>query len=182
MFSKISKKFIESAIRVNHAGEFGARQIYLGNLAVTRNEETRREFKTMLKQELFHLQYFEDQIKEQNIRPTILLPVWEKLGYFLGVITAALGKETAMLCTEAVEEVIVEHYQEQIDKLDKISGENYQKQARELRDKVRKFKDEELEHKHTAIEEGSKNSILYNSLSSIIRAACRVAISLSKRV
>ncbi len=182
MFSKINKKYIESAIRVNHAGEFGARQIYLGNLAATKDSIAKEELKKMLEQELVHLDYFETKIKEHNIRPTILLPLWEKLGYFLGFITAKIGNETAMLCTEAIEEVIVEHYEAQIKNLDSISQEELEKQKQELRAKIEQFKNEELEHKHSAIESGAKNSILYGPFSKLISGACRLAISLSKKL
>ena len=68
----------------------------------------------MEEQEKKHFHYFNEKIKEQRVRPTVLLPIWRALGVSLGVVTAMMGKIAAMACTAAVEEVIGEHYKEQV--------------------------------------------------------------------
>ena len=53
----------------------------------------------MWEQEKVHLATFEKLLSVYRVRPTLLLPLWDVLGYALGAGTAALGKESAMACT-----------------------------------------------------------------------------------
>ena len=110
-----NKNFIEQTIRVNHAGEFGAKRIYEGQIKYLKNDEDLETVKHMYKQELEHLDFFDKELINRDIRPTILMPLWNKLGFALGAITAKMGSKSAMACTVAVEEVIEEHYQLQIE-------------------------------------------------------------------
>ena len=64
----------------------------------------------MWDQEKDHLSKFEQLIPKYRVRPTALLPFWNIAGFALGAGTALLGKEMAMACTVAVEDVISEHY------------------------------------------------------------------------
>jgi ubiquinone biosynthesis monooxygenase Coq7 len=172
------KALIDSIIRVNHAGEYGARRIYEGQLAFTKDANTKSKIEEMHKQELAHLNYFEQQIVENKARPTILMPLWHVGGYALGAITAFINKEAAMLCTQAVEEVIAEHYQEQIDDLEAyhIPGKE------ELATSIKRFRAEELEHKDIA-EQNNANQAPFNKLLTLsIQNLCRAAIALSKRI
>ena len=127
----------------------------------------------MLDQEKIHLAYFESQIQSHHSRPTIFLPLWHMGGYLMGKISAMIGPKTAMLCTEAVEEVIDEHYQSQKQILHDI-GE------KELAGKVEQFRLEELEHRDIAIEHGSKEAPVYRAFKGVINKICRVAIWMSK--
>ena len=167
------KDTIAQIIRVDHAGEFGARQIYQGQMDFTKNPKTVQKLKEMYDSELEHLSYFEEQIKTRNIRPTILHPLWKVTGYALGAITAKLGEKAAMACTYAIEDVIEEHYQEQIDSLgdDKL----------ELKENIKKFQSEEVHHKEIAIEYDAKDTPFYNAIDKIVRISSKTAIWLSKK-
>jgi ubiquinone biosynthesis monooxygenase Coq7 len=169
---KKNKKKIEEIIRVNHAGEFGAKRIYQGQLSVLKGN---KEIEHMLEQELHHLDYFENEIKNRKVRPTILSPIWNIAGFALGALTARLGEKAAMACTVAVEEVIGEHYQEQLDELKNTP------QEKELRKKIAKFRDEELEHRDKGIEMDAKNAPAYPLLTGFIKIASKTAIMLSKK-
>ncbi len=72
---------------------------------------------------MFHRNTFENILAANGIRPTILTPLWHVAGFSLGAITALMGKESAMLCTEAVETAVGEHYQDQITKLEQMEQE-----------------------------------------------------------
>lgn len=169
---KNKKRKIEEIIRVNHAGEFGAKRIYQGQLSVLKDHT---EIKHMLEQELEHLDYFEKEIIARRVRPTVFSPIWNMAGFALGALTARLGEKAAMACTVAVEEVIGEHYQEQLDQLKGNKEEN------ELRKRIAKFRDEELEHRDTGIELDAKNALAYPVLTGFIKIASKTAIWLSKR-
>ena len=119
------KKLIEEIIRVDHAGEHGATQIYRGQLAIF-NEHTEfgKEIKEMAEQEEIHKSTFDELIVKEDVKPTIMFPIWNIAGYALGVGTALLGKKAAMACTVAVEEVIGQHYEEQAEELKKRKSIN----------------------------------------------------------
>ncbi len=171
-----SAKKIQEIIRVDHAGEFGAKRIYEGQIAYTKNANDKKLIKHMLDQEAEHLEYFDTQIKKGNARPTVLAPIWNMFGYALGAISAKAGKEPAMLVTESVEEVIVDHYQEQIDYLKSIKSKN------QLLTKIKKFKQDEADHIHIALENNSTNAKLHDTMSSVVKTFCKIAIFLSKKV
>ncbi|MDN5248339.1 MAG: demethoxyubiquinone hydroxylase family protein [Wolbachia endosymbiont of Tyrophagus putrescentiae] len=168
--SRLKGNFLQQAIRVNHAGEYGAVCIYSGQKWILKNSSIIDKIIDMEGQEKKHLDYFNNKIKEYKVRPTALLPMWRVLGVSLGVMTAMMGKKAAMACTAAVEEVIGEHYQEQISHFE--DGE--------LKETISKFRDEELEHRETAIEHDAEGAFGYSLLSSFIKRGCKAAIYLSK--
>lgn len=165
-------------IRVDHAGEFGAVQIYRGQLAVFRNQ-TGKEHVTdlvaaMEAGEQVHLETFNEMIVERGVRPTALAPVWRVVGFGLGAATALMGEKAAHACTAAVEEAIEEHYAAQAKALEGVDAE--------LKGVVEKFRIEELEHRDTAINEGAKNAPGYGLLSGAIKLGCKIAIRVSEKI
>ena len=170
------KPDIASMIRVNHAGEFGAAQIYKGQLAVMGdNAPDSGAIRHMAEQEQEHLDAFDHMITARGVRPTLLQPFWKVAGYALGATTAALGPRAAMACTAAVETEIDRHYSEQLEALE--GSEEH-----DLTAKIAKFREEELEHKATAIASGAESAVGYPVMSAAIRLGCRIAIGLSKRI
>ena len=168
-----TKNIISEMIRVNHAGEYGAERIYKGQKAVLNNLPLSVEIDKMLNEESIHLQVFNDLINKRRIRPTILSPVWHIGGYTMGLMTAMLGPKYTMACTEAVEEIIYEHYTRQAKFL-----ENKDK---ELFDIVNKFAEEEKKHKEKAINHGTGNSLGHFLVKKGIKKITKVAIFLSKK-
>jgi len=165
---------VKRMIRVDHAGEYGALRIYAGQLAVMREGREKTLVHQMLEQEKAHFAAFDQQLKERRIRPTALLPIWHIAGFMLGAGTALLGKKAAFACTVAVESVIEKHYSDQQLRLDD------KEQA--LKETITQFREEELEHHDTSIEEGGETTPLYPALSAMIKAGSRCAIWLSTRL
>ena len=168
-----NKESIDRMVRVNHAGEYGAVRIYQGQLKVLGQEPISKLIGHMLEQENSHLFHFEKEIVKRQVRPTALLPIWHVCGFILGAGSAMFGEKAAMACTVAVEEVIDEHYAEQSSALDD--------EEKDLRDTIDKFREEELEHRDTAIEHGGEQAIGYPVMRKAIRAGSKVAIWLSER-
>jgi ubiquinone biosynthesis monooxygenase Coq7 len=165
----------ESMLRVNQAGEYGATRIYAGQLAVLgRNSGAAHQIARMAAQEQRHLERFDRMMAERRVRPTALQPLWSIAGFALGAATAMISEKAAMACTEAVETEIDRHYSEQLAAL----GDEDPEFAADIRD----FQAEELEHRETAREHGAQEAIAYPLLTTAIRAGCRLAIELSKRI
>ena len=175
---KSSKNKVEEFIRVDHAGERGAVKIYEGQLlalnTLVKNESLKKTIEEMKIHEKEHCDFFEIEIKKRKIKPTKFLPLWDLLGVGLGFGSTLLGKKAAMLCTASVEEVIDEHYQNQINQLG--SDEKV------LKKKIIKFREDELHHKDIAYDEGATKKGLYSIMDKIIKTGSKVAISISEKI
>ena len=168
------KDIIQKMIRVDHAGEYGARRIYEGQLSLPLNQEATNTIQHMLQQEELHLSYFSQLLLERKVRPTILIPLWHVIGYILGKGSVMIGSKAAMLVTQSIEEVIEQHYQHQIDYLESHNIE------KELLSRIKQFQLEEVEHRDTALVFGSNEVACGSMISRVIKYMCNVAIRLSK--
>lgn len=164
-----------SMLRVNQAGEYGATRIYAGQLAVLRrNCPESKLIARMASQEERHLNRFNALLAERRVRPTLLQPVWNVAGFALGAATALMSEQAAMACTDAVETEIAKHYGRQLKDL--------RDEDPELAADIAEFQAEELEHRDIARDAGAANAVGYPLLTAAIRAGCRLAIGLSKRI
>ena len=175
---KTNKKILEEIIRVDHAGERGAIKIYEGQLlalkTLKQDESLKNKIEEMKENEKEHLDYFENEIHKRKIKPTYLLPLWDVMGVTLGFGTAMLGKKAAMLCTASVEEVIEQHYKNQLKKL----GQD----EKDLKEKINSFREDEVNHKHMAYKLGANNKGIYSIMDKIIRAGSKIAITISEKI
>jgi len=165
---------IDRILRVDLAGEYGARRIYEGQLAILGEREDAGPIREMYAQEKKHLETFERLLVERRARPSALTPVWHVAGFALGAATAMLGRDAAMACTVAVEEVIDEHYARQ--------SETLGQREPELRATIEAFRQDELHHRDTGLAEGAERTPGYPLLTGAIKAGSRLAIWLAERV
>jgi len=175
---KSNQKIVEEIIRVDHAGERGAIKIYEGQLLALKTIKQDNDLKNIIEEmkqhEKEHLEYFEKEIQIRKIKPTYFLPLWDVLGVALGFGSALLGKKAAMLCTASVEEVIENHYQNQINKL----GND----EKNLKEKIEKFKSDEINHKNIAYDSGATNKGFYSIMDKIIKTGSKIAINISEKI
>ena len=176
--TKTNKKILEEIIRVDHAGERGAIKIYEGQLLALKtfkqDEALKKQIEEMKEHEKEHYEFFNQEIKRRKIEPTKLLPIWDLLGVTLGFSTAMMGKKAAMLCTASVEEVIDGHYKNQTYKLEE--------DEKELKNKINKFREDELHHKDIAYESGATKEGLYGLLDKLIKTSSSLAIKISEKI
>jgi len=169
---------VEEFIRVDHAGERGAIKIYEGQLlalnTLVKDENLKKTIQEMKNHEKEHCDYFESELKKRSIKPTKLLPLWDLIGVGLGFGSTIIGKKAAMLCTASVEEVIDKHYLNQLNQL--RSDES------KLREKIKKFREDEIHHKDIAYEEGATKEGIYFLLDKAIKTGSKIAISISEKI
>lgn len=173
-----TRAMLDTMLRVDHAGEYGADRIYAGQLAVLGSTPVGPTIQHMWDQEKEHLATFNRLLPEHRARPTALLPFWHVAGYALGAGTALLGKEAAMACTVAVEATITQHYNDQIRQLTAAGPE----QHKELIATISRFRDEEQEHHDIGLAEDAELAPAYQILSGAITVGCHAAIWLSERI
>tara|TARA_B100001142_G_C14255677_1_gene625016 strand:+ start:129 stop:662 length:534 start_codon:yes stop_codon:yes gene_type:complete len=175
---KVNKNKVDEFIRVDHAGERGAIKIYEGQLlalnTIIKNDNLKKIIEEMKEHEKEHCDYFENEIKKRNIKPTKFLPLWDLFGVGLGFGSTILGKKAAMLCTASVEEVIQEHYANQINQL--------KPNEKKLKEKIIKFRKDELKHKDIAYDEGATKKGAYSIMDKIIKVGSKIAINISEKI
>ena len=166
------KKILDEIIRVNHAGEFGAQQIYAGQIKFTKEPELKKTLNKIAEEEDEHLSYFEDLMIEKRVRPTLMSPLWKLGGFSLGAFTAILGKDYVMACTEAVETIIVDHYKSQIGQIEEI----------EIQKKIEKFLNDEAGHQLTGMNQIKNNDFKLKVFKKFIKVITKIAIKVSKKI
>ena len=175
---KTDKSKLKEFIRVDHAGERGAIKIYEGQLlalsTIVKNNDLKEMIRDMKEHEQEHCNFFEDEIRKRNIKPTKLLPLWDLLGLGLGFGSTILGKKAAMLCTASVEEVIDGHYKSQIDQIgsDEI----------DLKKNIIKFRNDEINHKDIAYDNGATKEGFYTIIDKVIKTGSKLAIKISEKI
>lgn len=188
--SKEQKDFLDSALRVNQAGELAAVLIYTAQTPplIRSHPHLRPLMKHMHDQEASHFSFFNTLLSKHRVRPTLMYPIWKLAATGLGWGTAVMGREAAMACTEAVETEIGGHYNEQVrvllDWAEKLEsrGEDMGEELGALVGELRRIRDEELEHLDEAVANDSKEAKPYELLTQVIRGGCRTAIWISEKV
>jgi 3-demethoxyubiquinol 3-hydroxylase len=167
-------------LRVDHAGEFGAIHIYRGQASIVKDapkcQETMDKITIMQSQEQIHLNKFNEVLPHRRIRPSLLTPVWQIGGFFMGAVTALVSEKSAMACTEAVETVIDKHYDSQINYF------SNEKTPDSILPDLKQFQQDELEHKHEAIHSDAHNAPFYRATKYCIEALCHCVIKIAHKV
>jgi ubiquinone biosynthesis monooxygenase Coq7 len=161
-------------IRVDQAGEYGAKRIYEGQLAVLGRGPRGEVIRAMAEAEGRHLAEINRLMVERRVRPTLFSPLWHLAGFALGAGSALLGERAAMACTVAVEEVIEGHYAGQANQL----GDD----EAALRERLDAFGADEAHHRDTALAHEAELAPGYQPLTRAIKAGTRLAIWLSERL
>ena len=169
------KKYLDEIIRVNHAGEYGAQVIYKSQIKFCKNKKLREQLKKIASEEKIHFDYFDNQIISKRTRPTIMQPVWKAGGTALGIVSSLLGEKYIHACTEAIENTIVDHYKKQIEYLDKYKIE------KDLKKKIKKFCEEENNHKINSEKKNSNEPpvVIFKKVTTMVT---KLAIKVSKKI
>ncbi|KDQ18120.1 hypothetical protein BOTBODRAFT_155199 [Botryobasidium botryosum FD-172 SS1] len=174
------RQVLDSAIRVDQAGEVAANYIYQGQMFILgKDPATRPILQEMWDQEKKHLTVMNLLQVQHGVRPTALWEVAKVAGWGLGAVTALMGKEAAMACTEAVETVIGEHYDDQLKDFDRLPSHP---SIDLLKGVVRELRDDELEHLDTAVGQHSQRAPQHALLTAVVEAGCKIAVEVCKRV
>lgn len=167
---------VERILRVDHAGECGAINIYRAQIAVSRYlwPHCVPALESMLAHEQAHCLIFDAELRSRRARQCYALPLWRIGGLLLGLSTALLGPRAIWACTAAVESTVYQHIQEQIMFL-----EQHDEAALQA---VRAIEQDEKSHlEHALAHEGTAtggNKIVW----ALVTACTSVAIWLSRRL
>lgn len=168
-------KEVERIIRVDHAGEFGAINIYSAQLLVARilYKDIVVKLEEMLSHERTHFKRFDELLKNRSIRHCYALRLWALGGFSLGLFTAMLGRNAIWVCTNSIETTVLHHLDWQLEFL--------QKHDHEARDAVLSIKADEESHQQFGQNHGSE-SLLYKPIFWFVRKSTEFAIWLSTKL
>jgi ubiquinone biosynthesis monooxygenase Coq7 len=163
-------------LRVDHAGEKAAVQIYRGQMwALGEASSVRGELMHMLSQEQGHYDGFEALMDTYGASRSIATYV-DAVPFAWGAVSALFGVEGAMLCTVAVEENIIMHYNEQIAVLEQPEFAKYGA----LRDMLVRNRDEENEHRVVGVDHAAYSGPLF--VRWLAETLCYVGLLVAKRI
>ncbi|KEG14637.1 putative ubiquinone biosynthesis protein COQ7 [Trypanosoma grayi] len=190
VFSNPAKRLkIDEVVRVDQAGEVAAVRICKYQLFwMSPLNESVPIVKEILKDEVVHEKTMNELATKHHVRLTALDPMFNLGACAMGTLTALLGKEAMMCCHAAVEITIAQHYNDQLRELESLERveegqKTHEDEAwKEIKDIVVKFRDEEEHHQHLGETNGAAEAPAYPLLYNGIRLACKMGVSLAKRV
>jgi ubiquinone biosynthesis monooxygenase Coq7 len=171
---------LDEALRVDHAGELAAIHIYTAQSKVfeaMNRADLSAYFGEKAAEEQVHHDQFCEWMRVQKTRPTLMTPLWRLMATGLGGATALMGERAAHVCTEAVENVIEQHYDDQINAMKNSHPE--------WTDKITPFRDDERRHRDEAVQKGGLEKTLpphLQALRFMITKGCQAAIKISEKI
>lgn len=181
--SPFIKSQIEKIIRVDHAGELGAKIIYNAQIKFTKDEKQATILRRMLLQELEHLDYFLEKSSQIKARPSFFNPLFSILGKTMGGISGILGKDATMGAISGIESAINNHYEKQIHDLNNLLSldiNDYEKTLiSEMIAKIKSFQQDEVSHHDEATHIGNSSSFLYKISNKVANGVTKICVAVS---
>lgn len=168
-------KEVERILRVDHAGEYGAINIYKAQLFIARifYRDIVLQLEEMLSHEKVHFSTFNKILVARSIRRCYAIHLWAFGGFLLGLFTALIGRNAIWVCTNSIESTVLHHLEWQLDFLSKNDSEVHQA--------VLSIKADEEAHQEFGQANG-KSSLVYKPIFYIVRQATEIAIWLSSKL
>jgi ubiquinone biosynthesis monooxygenase Coq7 len=153
-----------SLMRVNHAGEIAAQGLYQGHAAVARDPKIEDQMQRAANEELDHLAWCEQRLRELGSAPSRLNPLWYGGAFLLGAASGILGDRWSLGVIEETERQVVEH----------LSGHLKRLPAKDSKSRaiVRQMRDEEAQHGNNARRAGASDLPL--TIKRAMRATARI--------
>jgi ubiquinone biosynthesis monooxygenase Coq7 len=110
---------IEAArlMRVNHAGEVAAQALYRGQALTARNPGTAHSMRQAAAEEMDHLAWCDERLKQLNGRSSVLNPLWYAGSFLIGSVAGTLGDRTSLGFIAETERQVESHLRDHLDRL-----------------------------------------------------------------
>jgi len=146
-------------LKVNHAGEFGAINIYRSQLFFSKifMKDLVPLLESFLEDEKRHLDIFWQEINRRNGIKCKSFWLCGLGGYVMGLVSSLLGRKGIMACTWAVESVVINHLEEQLIYLKQVNDQ-------EALETVKAIMEDEVNHRDEGLSQGGASNIFYQPL------------------
>ena len=115
--SDSERRHVAGLMRVNHTGEVCAQALYQGQALTAKLPTVREEMQQAAEEEVDHLVWCEQRLRELDSQPSILNPAWYGLSFALGAVAGAIGDRVSLGFVAATEERVCKHLQDHLKSL-----------------------------------------------------------------
>ena len=111
------RRHVAGLMRINHTGEICAQALYAGQAATARNDATRDAMQSAADEEIDHLSWCEDRLKELDSRPSLLNPLWYAGSFAIGAVAGIAGDDWSLGFVKETENQVEAHLQDHLERL-----------------------------------------------------------------
>lgn len=104
-------------MRVNHVGEVCAQALYAAQATFAKTPLTRAQFQQAGQEEIDHLAWTAERLRELGSRTSLLNPLWYAGAYLLGATAAKLGDPVSLGFVVETERQVEAHLNRHLDQL-----------------------------------------------------------------
>lgn len=133
-------------MRINHTGEVCAQALYQGQALTARNQATRQAMQSAADEEIDHLVWCEERLKEIDSHTSYLNPLFYGMSFTIGAVTGAIGDKVSLGFVEATEDQVCKHLQSHLEQVPESD-----KKTRAI---LSQMLEDEAKHGHMALENG----------------------------
>ena len=144
--SEKERRHVSGLMRVNHTGEVCAQALYQGQALTAKLPTVRKEMQHAAAEEVDHLVWCEQRLRELDSQPSLLNPAWYGLSFALGAVAGAIGDKVSLGFVAATEERVCSHLRDHLKSLPEDD--------RKSRLIVQKMLEDEQRHGDKALEAG----------------------------
>ncbi len=119
------RRHVAGLMRINHAGEICAQALYAGQAATAHDDATREAMQLAADEEIDHLSWCEDRLKELDSGPSLLNPFWYAGSFAIGAVAGIAGDEWSLGFVKETENQVEAHLAEHIDRLPESDGRSH---------------------------------------------------------
>lgn len=117
LLSERERRHVAGLMRVNHTGEVCAQALYQGQALTARLPTVREEMRQAAAEEVDHLVWCAERLRELNSRTSALNPAWYGLSFTLGAVAGAIGDRVSLGFVAATEERVCSHIRDHLRRL-----------------------------------------------------------------
>ncbi|MND42528.1 2-nonaprenyl-3-methyl-6-methoxy-1,4-benzoquinol hydroxylase [compost metagenome] len=115
--SEEDARHVAGLMRVNHTGEVCAQALYQGQALTARLPEVRAAMEHAADEEVDHLAWCEQRIRELGSRPSVLNPIFYGLSFGVGAVAGLISDRVSLGFVAATEDQVCKHLDEHLEQL-----------------------------------------------------------------
>lgn len=115
--SEEQTRHITGLMRVNHTGEVCAQALYQGQALTARLPEVRQAMEQAADEEIDHLAWCEQRIRQLGGRPSLLNPLFYGLSYGVGALAGLVSDRVSLGFVAATEDQVVKHLDKHLQQI-----------------------------------------------------------------
>ena len=147
--SEVDRKHAAGLMRVNHTGEVCAQALYQGQALTANLASVRQEMHQAAQEEIDHLQWCDERLRELNSRPSVFNPLWYALSFGMGASAGLIGDNISLGFVAATEEQVCRHLEGHLQSLPQDDVKS--------RAVLEQMLTDERKHGHSALQAGGTN-------------------------